>query len=548
MWYAGGMTWIWAGTAWTMGTVGAGLLLWALFWDRPGRRGRAGLRCRGCWYDLKGTGVNEEGERASGTRPFSGVVCPECGKVHRGERAMRRTRRRWGWAVVAGMLLWAGWHGHSTRSAVGQRGLVAGVPGPVLVLPLMWMDARPGSVWEGDVNAASAFERAIAEEIPKRAERRMGVLTRWLVVTIGRGQDPAVITDGTTLRGFAFRDAVRRFSARGKLTPDQARWARGVVWAGFDTRAAWGEETSPHGVLRTRSLLGGPYRVGVVNATGVFEAGRDDSPKARWNMGTITATQRVQLLDQWSWDRLQRVRDEFWAGQTDTVVALVDDGFGSKVTVWFESADPYDALIAPGQRIATVEVPTGVMRDAVNGGPAVDSNAATGAWLTSSLRARLEPVSTGLFDGDWRAAVKLAWTGDSAGQAVTFGGQASVVLKRATGRDEVLMRGEGCWFRAEPVGPDGGSVKARVSRQWPRGGWSGAVVEDASRAIAVPQMGDRIVIRLEPEAFAPRRSVFADLETARVYLGVVELPLEGWTVEDVNRLRVSDVWPDGVME
>jgi len=29
--------------------------------------------------------------------------------------------------------------------------------------------------------------------------------------------------------------------------------------------------------------------------------------------------------------------------------------------------------------------------------------------------------------------------------------------------------------------------------------------------------------------------------------GVVGVPLEGWTVEEINRLRVSGVWPDHAM-
>src|SRR5262245_44364899 len=55
---------------------------WALWGDRA--RGRR--RCPKCWYDLRGT---------------PGRRCSECGYEARSERKLHKSRRRWGWALLA---------------------------------------------------------------------------------------------------------------------------------------------------------------------------------------------------------------------------------------------------------------------------------------------------------------------------------------------------------------------------------------------------------------------------------------------------------------
>ncbi len=82
--------WVWWGTAIGLGVLGMGLLGWALLWDRS--RGR--LRCPRCWYRMEGAPEGEAGPR-----------CPECGRTIGRARALRRTRRRWRWAVVSCLLL-----------------------------------------------------------------------------------------------------------------------------------------------------------------------------------------------------------------------------------------------------------------------------------------------------------------------------------------------------------------------------------------------------------------------------------------------------------
>jgi hypothetical protein len=435
---------------------------------------------------------------------------------------------------------------------------MAGVPLPALVLPVAWMSEKPGSVWKGDVNQASEFEFAVADELAARGTR-YGWLARAMLVAIGKRSSAEVITDRTTIKGAVCRTVFGRLYEERVLSESQGVWARSVVWAGFETRDAWHPEASVHGVLRTRTLVGGPYEVGVLNAPGRFEAGpeRRDDPSvlgqsawlARTGNGTpLSATMRTRLLESWSWDRIQPVRDEWWGGQTDTVVAMVADPFAGAAgptwfTVWYESVDPNDPYIMPGRPIGLAGVPISMVwkSDAL---PTPLNDQETGDWLAGSLRVRLVPELMRVQRPSWRSMVRLEWTGAADGDPITFGGQTSVVLRRADQTDLPLMAGSGCWFRAEPGGTNGPRIMTRIKGI---SGYVSSPLENTSWVLPAPMAGDRLVVRFEPEPYIPHRSVFADLEADRVYLGVVEVELEDWTVEEINRLRVSGVWPDHAM-
>lgn len=104
--------WLWAVLGWGVAALGVALLAWALWWDRS--RGRR--RCPKCWYDMVGV---------------SGLVCPECGRRVRRERALHRSRRRLSWAALAVSIVVAG--AAATRvPVVRHRGWIAAVPAPAL--------------------------------------------------------------------------------------------------------------------------------------------------------------------------------------------------------------------------------------------------------------------------------------------------------------------------------------------------------------------------------------------------------------------------------
>lgn len=474
--------------------------------------------------------------------------------MHRTERSLHRSRRRWKWVVVGALVLTVSWHGFERRRAVASRGWMAGVPLPALVLPVAWMSEKPGSVWKGDVNQASGFEFAVADELAARGAR-YGWLARAMLVAIGKRSPAGVITDRTTIKGAVCRTVFGRLYEERVLSESQGVWARSVVWAGFETRDAWHPEASVHGVLRTRTLVGGPYVAGVVNAPGRFEAFRQSTDRLaaapgapRWlggngkTIGPMTDPLRARMLEAWAWDHLNVVRDGGWSGQADTVVAMVDDMFptdGSTrwYSVWFECSDPNDAYVGPGRPIAAVTIPATVVVDAA-GGPAPVAEIGGGGV---TLLARLVPAGVGTPGGDWRPVVRLEAMGAFDGEPITFGGTTSVWLQRQDqSRPRLLMSGDGCWFRLGRVPDSTARIVARTR-------FGGALIRDVSTALPAMVPGDRLVVRFGPEQYPPHRSVFADLDAYRVYLGVVEVELEDWTVEEINRLRVSGVWPDHAM-
>ncbi len=75
-WIAGGL----------LGIAGLWLAYWALCFDRA--KGRK--RCPKCWYNMQSA---------------EGLRCPECGHTPKRERKLLKTRRRWRWAFLSGLLL-----------------------------------------------------------------------------------------------------------------------------------------------------------------------------------------------------------------------------------------------------------------------------------------------------------------------------------------------------------------------------------------------------------------------------------------------------------
>jgi len=120
-----GTDWVWIVAGVMAGGFGLILLLWSLFWDRA--RGRQ--RCPKCWYDMQGAEADEHGS----------FHCPECGRVIKRERKLRKTRRRWRWvplvAVLALSAAMLGMYPTATRN-----GWLATAPSSALVVAYPWLD------------------------------------------------------------------------------------------------------------------------------------------------------------------------------------------------------------------------------------------------------------------------------------------------------------------------------------------------------------------------------------------------------------------------
>jgi hypothetical protein len=108
------LDWLWYALAAALALAGLWLAYFALLRDR----GRGRRRCPGCWYSMEG---------------IRGTTCPECGKHLWRERRLVRTRRRWGVAMLAALLLLAATI-TSRIPAVQRDGWLSLVPSTVLVL------------------------------------------------------------------------------------------------------------------------------------------------------------------------------------------------------------------------------------------------------------------------------------------------------------------------------------------------------------------------------------------------------------------------------
>lgn len=164
---------------WGMTAIGAAVAAWGLFWDRS--RGRK--RCGRCWYDM-GAVV--------------GYRCPECGKDAKRERGLRRTRRRWRWAVlgvVVGTLGYSGATG-GTVAAVRKHGWAAGLPEFVLVRCLVsaWEEkGRTGLHWASEEMRRRVLAGEMSEAGAAEAWERQGVMRTvdvwpegWRVLVAGK--------------------------------------------------------------------------------------------------------------------------------------------------------------------------------------------------------------------------------------------------------------------------------------------------------------------------------------------------------------------------
>ncbi len=136
------LEWLWWMAGASIGLGGLTLSVWALFWDRArGRRRCPGRFLSRCWYDLRAT---------------EGLRCPECGRVWRSERQLRRTRRRWGWAWVGVLLiccgtavaLWDEMTGGRWRHWIPATALILALPHTEQTWPLEEVERRISGVPE----------------------------------------------------------------------------------------------------------------------------------------------------------------------------------------------------------------------------------------------------------------------------------------------------------------------------------------------------------------------------------------------------------------
>ncbi|MEM0982637.1 MAG: hypothetical protein AAGI17_01660 [Planctomycetota bacterium] len=171
-------TWLWPAAVWTLLILGGWLLLFALFWDRPGVLGRPAERCKCCRYDL--------------TRTTGEIVrCPECGATHWSRRELRKVRRKWVVAWVGVVVFAAAWAGHRRRE-LSWFGEIALLPPPVLLLtrsPLELLNQGPDRDGWWEYSASFGLPEHTATQVPEWLQ------SRWLERLDGSRSHVKVDTD-----------------------------------------------------------------------------------------------------------------------------------------------------------------------------------------------------------------------------------------------------------------------------------------------------------------------------------------------------------------
>lgn len=589
------MGWVWSGLGWVLLAGGLAVLAWALLWDRAGWRGRAALRCRGCWYDLTGAVGGAQGERPAGSRPHHEVVCPECGKGHRSRRSMRRTRRRW-WGATLAVVLLVGAHGAWVAPEVQKRGWGAAVPRTAIVLSIPFLSKEQGSgladyVLPARSSNATDFDRFVLGQIPSsdgsyfvfasgRSETEFGWLSRRLVFLIARFQDRDVVTDGTTARGAAMKRLISNFVSTERCYGFEADWAKRQVTIDIDIRHDFGPAETPIGVVRMRRLLLGPYRVRFGDDGTMHRGGSPTS----WRINGFQPLQstaeeeRAHWVGRFLWDDLGPV-DRSWGDRRAANIPGVllskgtDQGDGTSladvVFTFYEYAGDGWGGIMNDASWKTDQVIRRQIRYRLDPNRTIvaDSTQAFAKEIVASFSAKLG-VEYEQGRDRWIPVVTLTpRSGASPFKAdIVFGGDlvlAALDPGKVGDRGTEYMRGSGSTFWAwgrerysEPA-PITSGVAADHRR-----------TSGAERALRVRNRFDAhlpgemtgnhwsikqrdpserdIVLRMRYQHH-PHSIGFGGLWGERVYEGVLEFDIPDWTIDDLRQLIVNGIVPKHAM-
>ena len=446
------------------------------------------------------------------------------------------------------------------------------MPGVVLVAWMPLMSEEPGTGLEGllmfgpagALPRASGMDRLVMAEFPATsywggapAPRRLGWASRRLLFLLGRTQDVEVITDGTTAKGAAYKGAVTAVLSGSGAYVFERDWANGVAYVEASADRAYGVGELVRGEFRIRRLVLGGYTLSG-NLGDNFVEFQCSTPNSMWTNGFMPSGTPEGMAEFWirrlSWDGVyekDRVRGLTSFDEKHPFGLMEIDENGAAVHL------NYAVLISEAGRgeagrmvrVGMVEgsIPVRVDEDRVI---VADGSAQTRTWLESRLRAEL----TVQFDQAremWVPYVRLRWVGDrEIGDALLFGGMVSVdYVMAGSPIDQGLKLFESAhtqtWWLVD--GPRRGY---RTSELTARGDRASRFPGEVQGNFTLPSVSDRsqrrLMVRITPMQ-GNTRPTYGGLWADRVYDGVLVVPLDNWTLDEVRRYIVSGVVPDHAM-
>jgi len=475
---------IWMISSWVLLVLAILVGARALFWDRPGFRGRAKLRCRKCWYDLTAS---------PGDLRVEAIVCPECGKKHTSRRSMRKTRRHKRWVLVALVLL-VGSYAAGVWPRVSaynySNGVLGAVPTPVLILSIPLLPDEPGTIVDRNSSPAAAIpypQRPMAERIAHQLKIRLyktkdtSALDHWLFMRIARREPPEVLTDPTAIRGEMYRYVFEAWARQRRLSYEDERWARSVHQLEI-RHAEYAIQSEPsYAKIRIRRLLD-RHRWRVRIHKTLYEIDR----KVDWKTSAgFYELRPVEIRQYGWWDGAACIYDMIFLNNNVYFGVSPPNTFERSVSGTIYDGDPYADIWWPvGQIEENVEfkiaqytragsvaevthtqdqwiIEDGVLWvDSYSGVDVITEPEKYIAWVRSRVKVSFDhdedvPFGEGLPESLMLSVEDHALANTLAVDPFTFGGTVKVVIQtREGGRFEeapaehtmVVMEGEDAWW------------------------------------------------------------------------------------------------------
>lgn len=256
---------IWTISYWILLTLAITALLYALFWNRPGWRGRPKLRCRKCFYDLTET---------PGDLKTEPIQCSECGKKHRSKRSMRKTKRNKKW-ITAAIVLWMAAYAAQVTPRVQKIGWEASVPRTALVASFPFLSEKQGTGIPnvfGMVKVSTKptkLDQLVQDQLPysywpasqQSQKTEYNWFARRLVFLLAKLEPDSLVTDGTTAKGLAYKTLITKLVQNDQTYNFEKRWAQSIVHIEFDIDQEFGPDELVQSHFKIRRLLLNRYNL-----------------------------------------------------------------------------------------------------------------------------------------------------------------------------------------------------------------------------------------------------------------------------------------------